>query len=118
MKITVPGNPIAKPRMSQRDKWKQRPCVMRYRGFADAVRLAAKRTTKIRLTQPTWLIVKCYFDCGKTHRTGPHTQKPDADNVLKGISDALFENDEMVWKAWVTKLWADGSQPRVEIEWF
>ena len=118
MKITVPGQPIAKPRQTQSDRWKQRPCVMRYRGFADACRFAASRTTKITLTQPTCLIVKCYFDWGKTHRSGPHTQKPDASNVLKAVEDALFENDEMIWKTETTKLWADGGQARTEIEWF
>ena len=91
---------------------------MRYWAFAAAVRLAAKRTTKMTLTQPTCLIIKAYFDWGKTHRTGPHTLKPDSSNVLKGVEDALFENDEMIWKTETTKLWADGSVARTEIEWF
>lgn len=31
--------PIPKPRMTQRDRWKQRPPVLRYRAFCDEVRL-------------------------------------------------------------------------------
>jgi len=32
--------PVPKPRQTRSDKWKQRPCVMRYRAFADEVRAA------------------------------------------------------------------------------
>ncbi len=32
-------NPVGKPRMTRRDKWKQRPPVMRYRMFCDEARL-------------------------------------------------------------------------------
>ena len=31
--------PVPKPRQTQADKWKKRPAVMRYRAFADEVRL-------------------------------------------------------------------------------
>ncbi len=31
--------PVGKPRMTRRDKWKQRPPVMRYRMFCDEARL-------------------------------------------------------------------------------
>ena len=118
MRIVVIGNPIAKPRQTRMDVWKKRPCVMRYRDWADFCRASAGRASKIHLTQPTCLIIKAFFDYGKTHRAGPHTQKPDFDNLSKACADALFHNDEMIWKSEVTKLWADGGQPRVEIEWF
>ena len=39
LQITVPGTPIGKPRMTRRDKWKERPCVMQYRSWCDMVRL-------------------------------------------------------------------------------
>jgi hypothetical protein len=31
--------PVPKPRQTRSDKWKQRPCVMAYRTFADELRL-------------------------------------------------------------------------------
>ena len=35
---TIYGEPVPKPRMTQRDKWAKRPCVLRYRMWADMVR--------------------------------------------------------------------------------
>ena len=115
--LTLYGQPMGKPRQTRSDRWKQRACVVRYRLWADELRLAAKRTTKIRLTEPTRLDVIAYFENGTKHRAGPHTVKPDASNVLKGIEDALFENDQMLYHSSLTKFWADGGQARVVIEW-
>src|SRR5689334_17701964 len=39
--IVIPGQPIGKPRQTQADKWKQRPCVVQYRLWADRARKAA-----------------------------------------------------------------------------
>ena len=35
-----------------------------------------------------------------------HQAKPDKDNLEKGFWDALFEEDEAVWDARVSKFWA------------
>jgi Holliday junction resolvase RusA-like endonuclease len=108
MTVTVLGNPIGKPRMTKRDKWKQRPCVMAYRAWADQARYRAygKNTT-----------VKAYFESGKVHRVGPHTVKADLDNVCKAVMDALFVNDQYVYRIQAEKLWCDAGKPRVEVEW-
>lgn len=49
VRFVVPGTPIGKPRMTQRDKWrvgpKARPCVQRYRDWADAIRQAADQVS-------------------------------------------------------------------------
>jgi Holliday junction resolvase RusA-like endonuclease len=117
--ITIYGNPIGKPRMTRADKWKQRTCVMQYRAWADVIRSLARTGTKITLQKPTVLTIRAFFKAPDgAHRTGPHTHKPDFDNVEKAVADALFQNDQMIYKASVEKLWADGSQPRVEVEWF
>ncbi len=39
IKKHFPIDVVGKPRMTQRDKWKKRPCVLRYRAFADELRL-------------------------------------------------------------------------------
>jgi Holliday junction resolvase RusA-like endonuclease len=110
--------PLGKPRMTQRDKWQSRPCVLRYRVWCDLLRLKVlKRTQKLTLHRPIALTIRAYFDPGRQHRTGPHTLKPDSDNVAKACCDALFQNDEMVYKLTIQKLWCDGGSPRVELEW-
>ena len=35
-------NPVPKPRQTRSDVWKKRPAVMRYRQFADELRLACQ----------------------------------------------------------------------------
>ena len=119
MTIIVYGDPVAKPRMTQRDKWKIRPCVAEYRAWCDSTRLQLKRTTKLTLKQPTALYIRAYFGSPKgPPRVGPHCQKPDFDNLLKAAADALFLNDEMIWYGRVEKYWANAGRPRVEIEWW
>lgn len=112
------GDPVGKPRQTRRDRWKIRPCVAQYRAWADLARLTVwGKTHKKTLTKPTMLTVRAFFTPpAKEHRVGPHTVKCDADNILKSVMDALFLNDQMVYKASIEKLWSDGSSPRVEVE--
>jgi Holliday junction resolvase RusA-like endonuclease len=124
MTITIPGAPVAKPRMSQRDRWKERPCVLAYRDFCDRARKAAGIRGKMRLVDPIIVTVTAYFGFPRSInlsrqrelRNSPHTGRVDADNVLKSINDALFENDHLVCRATVEKLWDDGQGPRVVVE--
>ncbi|MNJ68120.1 Endodeoxyribonuclease RusA [compost metagenome] len=37
----------------------------------------------------------------------PHQQKPDADNLLKALMDAIYNEDCSVWDVRVTKRWGD-----------
>jgi len=37
----------------------------------------------------------------------PHQSKPDIDNFLKGLLDAVFEDDSAVWSIWAEKRWRD-----------
>lgn len=100
--------PIPKPRMTQRDKWKKRPCVLRYFAFKDEVRLnnivipeqGAHITFYIAMPK-SWPKKKKVLMEGQ-----PHQQKPDLDNYAKSILDAVFDDDAKVWDLRVTKLWA------------
>ena len=122
MTFTIPGTPIGKPRQTQRDRWKKRPCVLRYRSWADEARLAMGRTTKLMLGKPMRLEVEAFFEIPKSHRhTIPgnyHTVKPDGDNVLKAVCDALFHNDQMMVEQTITKYWSgqDGAYITVTFE--
>lgn len=124
MKIVVPGDPIGKPRMTRRDKWKQRDCVMRYRSWADLARLMVIQTGQ-RLPAPekimslSWV---AYIEMpgswsekkkvAMQHQL--HRSKPDIDNILKSSMDALFENDAAIASVAVMKVWTRAN-PRMEI---
>ncbi|MCP6014317.1 RusA family crossover junction endodeoxyribonuclease [Klebsiella pneumoniae] len=36
----------------------------------------------------------------------PHQSKPDCDNMLKALMDALYEDDSHVWDCRITQIWA------------
>ena len=121
-RFIVRATPIAKPRMTRQDKWKQRPAVMRYRSFADEVRLAVGRTTKLdiaplRLDWIAYLPMPASWSKRKREqmRGQPHRAKPDRDNIDKGIMDALFTDDSAVAQGRMAKYWDDGNGPRIEV---
>ena len=104
--------PIGKPRMTQRDKWAKRDCVLRYYAFKDEVRLLMKGAEGIML-QPhkvTFVILmpKSWSNKKREEMRGkPHTQKPDVDNLCKAFNDAVLDDDSAVWSQWGEKIWGD-----------
>ncbi len=123
LSIVVMGQPLGKPRMTRRDKWKQRPTVIRYRQWCDQIRQVAGWTKKDNLLRPTKLTVRAYLAIPATwsalvklHAAGmPHLHKPDIDNICKGVLDALIENDQMVYRIECEKYWDNGNGPCTEI---
>ena len=104
--------PIAKPRMTQRDKWAKRPAVMRYRAFADELRFQASGQSfslenglayEFHLAMPSsWSKKKRLEKLGKLH-----DQKPDIDNLIKSVFDSLLEQDCVIGHiGQVKKVWA------------
>lgn len=107
--------PVPKPRMTQRDKWRKRPCVMRYRAFCDKVRLL-----RVKLPQPcrivfylpvprSWSDKKIHLMCGE-----PHRSKPDLDNLVKALADAVCKDDSHLWHISAEKRWS--LVPCIEVE--
>ncbi|MBH0741175.1 RusA family crossover junction endodeoxyribonuclease [Salmonella enterica] len=101
--------PVGKPRMTRADKWKQRPPVLRYRVFCDEVRLngitlpASGAHVVFVLPMPaSWSQKKRNLMRGQ-----PHQQKPDFDNLIKSLLDAIFDDDAHIWDARVSKIWGD-----------
>ena len=99
--------PVAKPRMTQRDKWKGRPVVLNYFAFRDEVRLKKvfipESNSHVTFVVP---MPKKWSEKKKVEMDGkPHQQTPDVDNFCKGILDAVFEEDCRVWDIRATKLW-------------
>jgi Holliday junction resolvase RusA-like endonuclease len=89
--------------MTQRDVWKKRPAVVRYRAFCDDIRAYAAQLgfefpacgaeVVFHIPMPvSWSKKKRREMEGK-----PHQQKPDLDNCLKALKDALLEDDSVVW---------------------
>lgn len=100
--------PCPKPRQTRADVWKKRDCVMRYRAFADECRLRGVKipesgaTVIFRIPMPqSWSMKKRQKMNGM-----PHKQKPDIDNLLKSVFDAVHSSDAHIWDIRVIKLWA------------
>lgn len=114
MKISI--TPVGKPRQTQSDRWRQRPPVMRYRAFADELRL------KYSEDLPDSIILRFYIAMPqswskkkKVEMLGkPHQQKPDFDNLAKSVCDALKKEDSVIWRCLVEKYWA--AEGAIEIE--
>ena len=101
--------PTAKVRMTQSDKWNKRPCVVRYREFADRLRelrceLKDGDAVVFQLAMPpSWTEKKKKAMDGKHHRCRPHL-----DNLLGGLMDAIMPDSDshIAHLASVSKLWA------------
>lgn len=112
--IHLPITPVAKPRMTQRDKWKQRPCVLRYRAFCDEMRYRMKPNdfpvagAHVVFIMP---MPKSWSKKKKEHMImQPHQQKPDIDNLQKALLDALFGDDSHIYDIRASKYWGDEGQ--------
>jgi len=99
--------PVPKPRQTQSDKWKKRPCVLKYRAFADECRLkgvTVKNGDRINFWIP---MPKSWSDVNKSMMVGiPHEKKPDLDNLLKALMDAVLPEDSHIHTIYVQKVWA------------
>nr|SAY41722.1 Endodeoxyribonuclease RusA [Serratia marcescens] len=109
---TYPITPIPKPRMTQKDRWAKRPPVLRYRAFCDEVQLnrislpeSGYHVTFVLPMPESWSKKKRAEMAGK-----PHQQKPDADNLLKALMDAIYSEDCAVWDVRVTKRWGNAGE--------
>ncbi len=47
------------------------------------------------------------------HEGEPHRQKPDLDNLVKAMLDALHDDDSHIWDGRFTKRWS--ATPRIEL---
>lgn len=114
--FTFPSAPVPKPRLTRRDKWltPPRPPVARYYTFANAVR-ALMEARHFNLPDEGAHFA-FYIPMPKSwsksarmaYRGTAHRQKPDIDNLLKAIFDAMSGNDCTIWHiASVKKVWAD-----------
>lgn len=103
--------PVAAPRMNRADRWKKRPCVVKYFEYRDQVRaLAAEQGFTLPERFYLWFqmpMPKSWSQRKKRMMFGePCRVKPDADNLAKGFFDC-FGEDKHVWSVQLTKTWHD-----------
>ncbi|MCS6297210.1 MAG: RusA family crossover junction endodeoxyribonuclease [Nitrospira sp.] len=134
--VVIYGQPMGKPRMTRKDQFLTQKRTFRteadarraeklrqYFDWCNGARAQAQTPDGITLDRPTALSVRAYLAMPaswsqkkKTQQIGaPHVVTPDGDNILKGICDALFVNDQMIYRKIIEKRWDDGRGPRVEV---
>lgn len=105
--------PIGKPRMTQRDRWAKRDCVVRYFEYKDILKdFAQKRNIHFKDgVLRARFIIPFPESYSKKKRellmNKPHLLKPDIDNISKGVQDCLLKNDSAIWKHDVEKYWGE-----------
>ncbi len=80
----VPGKPIAKPRMSQRDKWKMRPICMAFYGYRDRIRRAIR--THFESMTSIRAFTKAKLSCSFNVAGHPRL---DIGNLIKSVEDSI-----------------------------
>lgn len=106
--IRIRLTPVPKPRMTQSDRWKQRPCVVQYWEYKDRLKQSidsyewpeAYHVVFVMPMPKSWPKKKKLVECGR-----PCQSKPDKDNLEKGLLDALFQDDAVIWDGRSTKIW-------------
>ena len=103
--------PVAKPRMTQADKWKKRLVVLQYWTYRDEIFYGALaqgyRPSFELIMEFEMPMPKSWPETKKVKMDGePHQQTPDIDNLEKAILDSLFEDDKKVHKVMATKIWS------------
>jgi hypothetical protein len=104
--------PVPQPRMNRSDRWRRRPCVLRYRAFRDEV--AALRICLPHRYHAIFVLpMPASWNARKrdAHRGQPHLTVPDVSNLLKALEDAaLPAGDSHLWDGRGTKIWGDAGR--------
>jgi Holliday junction resolvase RusA-like endonuclease len=116
---------MGKPRMTQRDVWKKRPVVLRYRDYCDRIREAAPTRLKTldvyAVNVVAHIAVPVSWSLKKKRRmdTAIHRTRPDWDNIGKAVCDALFKEDSGIADGRTQKFWCLEGEQCTEITiWF
>ena len=111
--------PCPAPRMTQRDRWAKRPCVLRYFAYRETVqaqaveqafRLPADLAITFVLPMPeSWPATRKRKTDGLAHQG-----RPDLDNLIKAFLDAMAAEDGYVWRLRAEKRW--GVEGKIVVE--
>jgi Holliday junction resolvase RusA-like endonuclease len=117
MRFTIPGKPIGAPRMTRRDKWAKRPCVVKYfnwRNALEPIRQKLPPVDKIMIFSWTATFVPAKKKDIERLAGHPHRAKPDRDNIDKALMDGLFSEDKGISLGTIQKVW--GTEDRIDVE--
>jgi Holliday junction resolvase RusA-like endonuclease len=110
MSLILCIDPMGAPRMTRADAWKKRPVVLSYHAYKDAIRkhygqrpIPKKLVVFFQIAMPPSWSKKMRDN----ERGMPHRNKPDLDNLLKGVMDALWEKDAGLANVEMRKDWGD-----------
>lgn len=97
--------PVPAPRMTRSAAWSTDPGVLRFKAFCKEVR-------RRKLGLPIPFVVEFHLATPIESRHGlPHGFKPDTDNLVKGLIDAVFHKkkggDSHVYALAARKLWSE-----------
>ena len=111
--IEIDMVPMSKPRQTRSDVWRKRPVVLRWRAWADEIRLACQYEEFIPGNE---LVMEFYIPMPKSWSKKkraefvgePHTQnRLDIDNLAKAVMDALIKDDGCVHYLRAEKFWSE-----------
>lgn len=99
IQFQVGVTPMGAVRMTQRSKWKNQT-AQKYLSYKNQIAWEAKKHVKEPLVGPVSVSMEFYFPTPKKKKTAEErgkypTVKPDIDNCVKGIFDAL---NGIAWK--------------------
>ena len=112
--VTITCAPFPKPRMTAADRWKRRPVVLRYWEWCARVREACERRGFLLPSSGLRILFavpmpESWSKKKRSQMNGqPHQQRPDVDNYVKAVFDALSEDDSHIWQFSAEKRWTDG----------
>ena len=115
--------PVAKPRMSQRDQWNERPVVNKYFAFRDQIpylsRLKCIQSIPVAIGSIIFNIPMpgSWSKNKRVEMNGrPHQQTPDLDNYLKGFLDAVCSEDRHIHCIGkLRKVWAEAGNIEITL---
>tara|TARA_Y100001938_G_C8098468_1_gene439843 strand:+ start:563 stop:910 length:348 start_codon:yes stop_codon:yes gene_type:complete len=97
--------------MTRSDAWKKRPCVLNYWAYKDELRLLMSKN-KVDIDKEIYAefyipMPKSWSKKKKDKFDGlEHEKRPDIDNLVKGVMDALFKEDSHVHTIYAKKFWS------------
>lgn len=118
-KINIPLRGVAKPRMTRRDRWAKRDCVVNYWDYCDKLRCFLPNPPPIDSIFTITFIFDTPNSWSKKKKDmnvfQKHMQRPDFDNLGKAFFDALYKEDSGAWNVRIKKIW--GNEDKIILEW-
>lgn len=143
LRFDIPGAPVGAVRQTRRDSFKPSAAVERYRDWRDLARRHFRDARHCAIIQtpgfdyrkkdpqrfdytraPDEVHLVAYFDLPRERSNvrnlellpeAAHREKPDGDNVLKALVDALFVEDKGIYNMSIIKKWAREGGARLEV---